>query len=236
MPKRSRRTGRRKTGVGESEKSERYCGDGRFWQARRGRQRSPWRAMRGKTTFLISGCAWACKSRRSSLRAMCLASPTRTQPNSTTHDEKPVIYLMESQKDIHKKEARCGWVILRAASKKIQRVLSPTEQKMSWNATGIGLNSTTSIKKRLKKRYDHCGRKPRNWLMRDIGKQKSPWFVGVQSHPEFTSRPLARIRCSATSSKRRYSWRGASCLVVGNRPPSIILLSYPKRSPSLIIL
>lgn len=114
--------------------------------------------------------------------------------NSTEFDESakdPVIYLMESQKDIHKKGGTMR--------------LGDYECRVRKDSKSFAAYGAESVMERHRHRYEFnnaykeafekngmivAGVNPQSNLCEILENTNHPWFVGTQAHPEFTSRPV----------------------------------------------
>jgi len=114
--------------------------------------------------------------------------------NSTEFDEKtkhPVIYLMEEQKAIHKKGGTMRLGNYACALKKgsKSRVAYGTGKIMERHRHRYEFND--AYKKDFEKQgMVVAGTNPGSGLAEIMENTNHPWFVGVQFHPEFKSRPL----------------------------------------------
>lgn len=117
-----------------------------------------------------------------------------TDANSTEFDEQtknPVIYLMEKQKEIYKK----------GATMRLGEYACTLDKK----SKSFEAYEKEDIKERHRHRYEFnniykerfaekgmkvAGTNPESGLCEILENTNHPWFVGVQFHPEFLSRPL----------------------------------------------
>ena len=116
------------------------------------------------------------------------ANSTEMKPNTKF----PVIDIMEEQKEITNKGGTMR--------------LGLYEAKLKHNSLIKNIYKSSSIKERHRHRYEvnnnlknkfeekgmiFSGMSPDNQLPEIIELKNHPWFIGVQFHPEFKSRPLA---------------------------------------------
>ena len=154
----------------------------------RGRSRRS--ATRGRAASRSSASAWACSARPSSSPGACSAWRTPTAPSSTRRRQNPVIGLMEDQAHVRK---RGGTMRLGAWPCE----LAPG----AWRAQAYGADA---IEERHRHRYEFnnayrkrfeenglvaTGSSPDGALVEIIELTDHPWFLAVQFHPEFKSKP-----------------------------------------------
>ncbi|HEY4491485.1 MAG TPA: CTP synthase, partial [Acidobacteriota bacterium] len=114
--------------------------------------------------------------------------------NSTEFDENakdPVIYLMESQRDIYKKGGTMR--------------LGDYECRIQKGTKSFAAYGTESVLERHRHRYEFnnvykeafekngmiiAGVNPQSNLCEILENVNHPWFIGTQAHPEFISRPV----------------------------------------------
>ena len=126
--------------------------------------------------------------------------------------------------------ARCGWGPTRASWWRAAWRIRPTASRL--------------VHERHRHRYEFnnqyrqqfaahglvvSGTSPDGKLVEVIELRDHPWFVAVQCHPEFKSKPTRPIRCFAASSRR--AWGGAMTRKEGRRPRK-----PTKRSPWAFLL
>ncbi|MEK7493725.1 MAG: CTP synthase, partial [Patescibacteria group bacterium] len=117
-----------------------------------------------------------------------------TDANSAEFDEttkNPVIYLMESQKDIHKKGGtmRLGDFACRIKKDSKSFTAYGAEDVVERHRHRFEFNN--AYKEAFEKNgMVVAGVNPETGLCEILENKNHPWFVGVQSHPEFKSRPL----------------------------------------------
>lgn len=117
-----------------------------------------------------------------------------TDANSAEFDEatkNPVIYLMESQKDIHKKGGtmRLGDYACRVKKDSKSFIAYEAEDVVERHRHRFEFNN--AYKEAFEKNgMMVAGINPESGLCEILENKDHPWFVGVQSHPEFKSRPL----------------------------------------------
>lgn len=86
--------------------------------------------------------------------------------------------------------ARCGSARIPASSARERRWRAATAEQKSANGTGIATNSTTHTARRCRKRgLSSGGCSPDGRLVETVELADRPFYVGVQFHPEFKSRP-----------------------------------------------
>ena len=118
-----------------------------------------------------------------------LADANSAEFDDTTKN--PVIYLMESQKDIHKKGGtmRLGDFACRVKKDSKSFIAYGTEDVVERHRHRFEFNNI--YKEAFEKNgMIIAGVNPETGLCEILENKNHPWFVGVQSHPEFTSRPL----------------------------------------------
>ncbi len=134
------------------------------------------------------------------------------EANSTEFDkttDHPVIALMETQRACSSSGVRCGWARGRASSNpdSLARRAYVAEQISERHRHRYEFNND------YRKAFGQhglipSGTSPDGVIVEIIELRNHPWFLAVQFHPEFQSKPTQRIRSSATSSVPRSSAEG----------------------------